>query len=547
MKFVLTSANLTKYQEDIPISTQYAILRDAVEVTRALGLQYLWVDSMCIMQDDPDDWARESVTMSKVYGLSTCTIAAANSGVQDSGCFATRNRYRVRPLRVPNPFKTDSKISFYVRSQYLHRIHTRYVRDSLWYNRGWVFQERTLSPRLLIFSKRQILWACQQVQAAETWPCGKTSENHIDRFESFEVEKARFHQLLDPSKGVASSNDTWWTFIKDYTGSNLTKMSDRLVALQGIATQIEGHTGQSYCSGFWINDTLSSALLWTTTNANIPRPKEYRGPSWSWGSIDGPIEFNSGRFSGTALVHILGTEPLPGSHHRNIKVPLAALILAGRLLPAIMRTSKNGRCEKLMSEEGRYEQSTDGGSAYGQSIYELPTYAPDMFEQPASEDGRAASSIEHLTRIQSGILKVVSAIVVFIQLVYSMLLPTIELVLSWCRKVLLRRRAEPDPKVLKMGLTISDLENREEQLSETLATSPDLGARCVCDVPLARSQVIDVVCLPVLQTEDHTCGLLLQLVDGTTENYQRIGIFEVFRDQLQKLPRDPGENRFLLV
>jgi hypothetical protein len=219
-KFVLTSANFTKYQEDIPISTLSATLQDAVKVARALGLQYLWVDSMCSMQDDPKDWARESATMSKVYGLSTCTIAAANSGSDGSGCFATRNQYRVRPCRVSNPFKTDSRKSFCVRSQYLHRIHTRHVRDSVWYNRGWVFQERTLSPRLLIFSKKQILWACQQVQAAETWPCGKTSENHIDRFESFEVEKARFHQLLDPSEGVASSNATWWAFIKDYTGSN---------------------------------------------------------------------------------------------------------------------------------------------------------------------------------------------------------------------------------------------------------------------------------------------------------------------------------------
>jgi hypothetical protein len=256
-------------------------------------------------------------------------------------------------------------------------------------------------------------------------------------------------------------------------------MSDRLVALQGIATQIEGHTGQSYCAGFWINDTLSSALLWSTTNPKLRRSKEYRAPSWSWGSIDGPIEFNSGRFSGTDLVHVLGTEPLSESHHRNIKVPLAALIVAGKLLPAIMRTSKNGRREKLMSEEGRYEQPTNGlpadeqsayeQSAYEQSIYELPTYAQRAFEQAASEqasseNGRATSSIQHFTRIQSGIPKMVSAIVVFIQLLLSMLLPTIELALSWCRRVLLRRRAKPDPKVLHMDLTISDLENREQTL-----------------------------------------------------------------------------------
>jgi hypothetical protein len=206
--FVLSAANLAAYQEKIDMSKLSSTFRDAIEVTRALGLQYLWADSMCILQDDADDWNHESATMSKVYGLSTCTIAAANSGSGDSGCFAARNQYRIRPCRVPNPFKRNSKYSFYVRSQYLHRIHDREVRRSQWYNRGWVFQERTHSPRLLIFSKTQMLWACERLQAAEAWPCGKTSENYIDRFESFEMERARFHKLLDREDDVLTSHST---------------------------------------------------------------------------------------------------------------------------------------------------------------------------------------------------------------------------------------------------------------------------------------------------------------------------------------------------
>jgi hypothetical protein len=213
-RFALQSENFSMYQQEIKATQIPPTLREAVEVTRALGLRYLWVDSMCIFQDDPKDWIHESAAMSKVYGSAICTIAASNSSSGDAGCFSTRNPYRIRPCRIPNPFNTNSKYSFYVRSQYLNQIHNREVRGSEWYNRGWVFQERILSSRLLLFSRTQVLWACKELQAAETWPCGKTTAKYIDRFDSFAVEKARFMQLIHPSDGVKKKHDTWWNFLR---------------------------------------------------------------------------------------------------------------------------------------------------------------------------------------------------------------------------------------------------------------------------------------------------------------------------------------------
>lgn len=363
--FVLTSAKEARYLEEIPMSDLSSTLRDAVETTRGLGLQYLWVDSMCIVQDDADDWASESANMARVYGLSTCTIAAANSGSGDAGCFMTRNQYRVRPCIIPNPFKTDSKYSFYVRPLYLYQIHEKEVKDSLWYNRGWVFQERTLSRRLLIFGETQMLWACEELQAAESWPCGKTSKDFIDRFYSFEIEKAQFRALLDQSKGVATDNKTWWTFIKDYTRAKLTKMSDRLVALQGVATQVEGLTGQQYCAGFWLNGNLPSSLLWTAASPPFPYPEEYRAPSWSWASIDGSVNFNYDRFKGMTVIQVLGTQDF-STHPRydslgNRKLPGVALHLSGRLLPVVLVTSDDGRPQGLMKHcrENEVTELTD--------------------------------------------------------------------------------------------------------------------------------------------------------------------------------------------
>jgi Heterokaryon incompatibility protein (HET) len=334
-KYTLTSELLPTYETEIPISNISVTLRDAFQTTRSIGLEYLWVDSMCIVQDDPDDWVRESATMSKVYGHSTCTIAAAVDGDGDGGCFAGRNQYNVRPCVIANPFSKESNLSFYVRSGYLNQIYKHEVKNSSWYNRGWVFQERILSPRLLIFGRTQMLWACSKLQAAETWPCGKTSDDFIDRFESFEIEKSRLHTLLNKERVISPSDTTWSTFILDYTRSNLTRMSDRLIALQGLASQIESNTGRRYCAGLWIDPTLPSSLLWSAGSAHLTRSQGYRAPTWSWASIDGPIIFEVNEMDNIEI-EVLGTITLSIHQQHISKVPLAGLQISGTLIPATL-------------------------------------------------------------------------------------------------------------------------------------------------------------------------------------------------------------------
>lgn len=329
---VLASNLLASYERDIPISDLSPTIRDAFHATRCIGLQYLWIDSLCIVQDDPDDWSKESVSMTKVYGLATCTIAAALGGSGDDGCFAPRNQYRARPFRVSNPFNKMSNLQFCIRSQYLSEIYKSEVKDSPWYSRGWVFQERTLSPRMLIFGKSQVVWACQTLQAAEMWPCGKTSDDFIDQFESFEVEKGRLETLVDKDRIITKWDTTWWTFILDYTNSQLTRSSDRLVALQGLASKVEIATGRQYCAGLWIDPSLPRSLIWRTTSTNYPRPKENRAPTWSWASIDGPVHFDtshSDTYAAEIRVRVLGTTSLPEPRNIASNIPVAALEVAG--------------------------------------------------------------------------------------------------------------------------------------------------------------------------------------------------------------------------
>jgi len=134
----------------------------AVEITRRLGVRYLWIDCLCIIQDDEQDWRREAASMGKVYKNSLLTISATAAEGNSQGCFARRDPSRVElsPTKRldPNPSKLDPHPSSSPTSWAV-------IRSNFWMKgvdlapvsrRGWILQERILSPRIVHFSKEQI-------------------------------------------------------------------------------------------------------------------------------------------------------------------------------------------------------------------------------------------------------------------------------------------------------------------------------------------------------------------------------------------------------
>jgi hypothetical protein len=380
---ILRSSNVAAYHVAIPASEASPTIQDAAHVTRALGIRYLWVDCICIIQDDGGaDWAKESNTMFEVYGRSTCTIAAATtaattatvdadktseSGIgEGGGIFVKRNPYRVRPCVIQNPFKSgESCYQFNVMPPYLNRLHNEHVRSSEWFKRGWVFQERMLAPRLLIFSDTQILWGCPRLQAAESWPKGKTAENYIDRFLSATVERERLQDLLHPESGIKMSHDAWWNFLRDYMESELTVRSDRLPAIKGLAALVENLTGERYCGGFWITaKDLSDALLWQVEGEKVRwKPPEYRAPSFSWAKVESAaLKKDSLHRNWTNLVRVVegleleDTELSGNTTGRNIR---EGLRIEGILLPASVLTSSDGAVNhRLLTRETAVKQAS---------------------------------------------------------------------------------------------------------------------------------------------------------------------------------------------
>ncbi|KAI0465784.1 HET-domain-containing protein [Xylaria cf. heliscus] len=270
--------------EDLPRTFQ-----DAVWLAYQLGIQFLWIDSLCIVQDDPDDWAQESATMHNVYNNSFVTIAASRATESSEGFLGNR----IEKSYVPVPFHSE-RIAGEVLAFSLPLNHVADPERSVWMeheplsHRAWAFQERYLSRRTLHFASDQIFFECEKSCAAEDVFQSKRYQSVSkimsgDHFENMDEE---------------SCLREWHRLVEMYSMRKLTVRDDKLPALSGLAAcfsrqlSIKSHTADlpsQYLAGLWSNNIIGE-LYWQCNGKGIP-PEKYRAPSWSWASLDGQIDY----------------------------------------------------------------------------------------------------------------------------------------------------------------------------------------------------------------------------------------------------------------
>lgn len=154
---------------------------DSIKITRGLGYRYIWIDSICIIQDSPEDWRNQSTQMAAIYGDSTCNIVAKGPS-SHSGCFVRRNPLMRRPCQLRQFGDQDQSHGIYAHP-YSTATYNSYPMDYYSTNapllqRAWVQQERLLSPRILYFGVPDIHWECCTIQTSESWPLGPPNDDH---------------------------------------------------------------------------------------------------------------------------------------------------------------------------------------------------------------------------------------------------------------------------------------------------------------------------------------------------------------------------------
>lgn len=173
----LASSNVADLERGFPLEDLPKTIREAVQVTREMGVRYLWVDSICIMQDSVEDWESEAVRMSDVYGSSYCTIMATDGRDSDAGLFRPRADSVVRPTWYEVWYEGQASPTVFMKEMPLEAegemsFYTRRLDDAPAAKRAWIFQEHVLSRRLIHFTHDQLMWECQSTVTCESFPEG---------------------------------------------------------------------------------------------------------------------------------------------------------------------------------------------------------------------------------------------------------------------------------------------------------------------------------------------------------------------------------------
>ncbi|KAH6702043.1 heterokaryon incompatibility protein-domain-containing protein [Leptodontidium sp. MPI-SDFR-AT-0119] len=247
----------------IPDAAMSKTFEDTFTTARHLGFQYIWIDSLCILQGDKEDWQREAALMSSVYAGSSLNIVALDAPSGETGCFFQRDAQTIRGHKLLSC--ADAKSSD--RTLYNCMPSGSFFRGPA-FERAWIFQERLLSPRNLHLGKRELLWECRERLACETLP----EISIINKY--------------DEGPKIISR---WNGIIREYSTGKLTYATDKLVAISGVARQFAGAYNLEYLAGVW-REYLEHQLLWFILRRNRQILSErYRAPSWSWTPVDGAV------------------------------------------------------------------------------------------------------------------------------------------------------------------------------------------------------------------------------------------------------------------
>ncbi|KAK0130463.1 hypothetical protein ONS96_000982 [Cadophora gregata f. sp. sojae] len=344
---------LNSFLKDIPWMTIPKTFQDAIIISRELDIEYLWIDSLCIIQNDKQDWEEQSREMRPIYGNSWLNIAATDSKDSRGGCFRICNADQTHPLqRVPE----DLNIVIMDQPVNTHKdFGTNYRTDSSsppLLQRGWVFQERVLPSRVIYYTKDELRWECNEMADCQ---CGGMVV--LARFKPYYYQSLA--GLQDPLPFV------WMKMIERYSWLRFTyPEKDRMIALAGVAKEVLDHGGAGdYLAGHWRQD-LSLQLCWTVID-NRRRPTQYFAPSWSWLSVLGSIEHSKIEFRRQRRpqidVQITDASCQPSGGEGLERVTSGMIIVTGKILhlnAEAIHTSQDDRPRyRLWHQNSSFEYS----------------------------------------------------------------------------------------------------------------------------------------------------------------------------------------------
>jgi Heterokaryon incompatibility protein (HET) len=284
---------MVQLQHVIDIASLPQIFQDTIKIADHLGVEYLWIDALCIIQDDCSDWENESQNMDKIYSCAFLNVSATMSFDGSESLFKERSwGPSVHPeieLKVNGLFQ-----QYYVLDG---DIWDDEITNAPLNQRGWVFQERFLARRVLHFGERHMGWECRELDALEMFPEGLPQASFTGSMSKSKVA-SMMATLTTQSDQTPDLKFVylWQNLVNDYSKCKLTYSKDKLIAFAGVAKCIMKARTDGYAAGMWEKSMVYDLAWWRLSEdreAFSISETSWRAPSWSWASVDGEITFPS--------------------------------------------------------------------------------------------------------------------------------------------------------------------------------------------------------------------------------------------------------------
>ena len=310
------SDNHAQHKQAIPVSSLPKAFVDAVFICRQLSVCYLWIDSLCILQDDLNDWATESAKMADIYEGALITIGASTSIDPHHSFLSPPGSSFDEQLEIePEDFARNLPAIKARMRVSLNKAATQPARPLE--VRGWALQEKLLATRYISYGEREVEWQCKTLEYCECGSCKADSDTS-----TVFTKQLMCTPLL-----------TWGSVLSHYTRRLLAREEDKLPAIAGMATRLADMTRFTYFCGLW-KENLVDDLCWRTSVASKRRGSgaTYRAPSFSWASIDSKIWQNTARKNSTHHITIIQAECKVKTANTFGQVDDAFVVVDGYLL-----------------------------------------------------------------------------------------------------------------------------------------------------------------------------------------------------------------------